>query len=282
MSLRPQQWIKNLLVFAALIFSGHLFDIAYIINTVLIFVAFCLVSGSTYIINDVRDKKEDEIHPEKKNRPIASGKISTKSAILFSIILLIVGLSLAFKINLNTFIALLSYFVLTSTYTLYFKHKVIYDIILVALGFVIRAIAGAVAIEVAISPWLLVCTFFLALFLVTGKRRHELVSLEESAQDHRKILGEYNLKLLDQIIVVVTAACIVSYALYTLDASTMAKFKTERLIYTIPIVLAGIFRYFFLIYSRNLGGSPEKVMLNDRGILLTVSLWIIMVGILIY
>jgi len=281
-SLRPYQWSKNLLVFAALIFSGHLFEKSYLENSFLIFIVFCMVSGSIYIFNDIKDRKEDVLHPEKKNRPIASGKLVLPIAWSGAFITITLSIILALLINQNVLYIIGFYLILTIFYTLKLKHVVILDILIVAIGFVLRAVAGAVAIQVYISPWLLVCAFFLALFLVIGKRRNELIVLKDDAINHRKILEEYNPKLLDQMISVVTATTIVSYALYTLDSHTVERFHTTNLIFTIPFVILGVFRYFYLIYKKDMGGRPEKILINDRGILLTVLVWIIVVGIIIY
>jgi len=281
-SIRPYQWSKNLLVFAAPIFAGKLFDLQALVNSIIAFILFCLSAGSVYLINDVVDRKEDVLHPEKKNRPVAAGKLPVPLAITGAIAMIFLSITVGFKLNILLGIIILVYFLITFSYSLKLKHFVILDVIIVAIGFVLRAIAGAIAIHVSFSSWLVVCTFFLALFLVIGKRRNELMVLKDNATNHRKILEEYNPKILDQMIAVVTAASIISYALYTLDAHTVKQFHTSNLIYTIPFVVYGIFRYYYLIYKKDLGGSPEKILINDKGILLTVSLWIITVGIMIY
>jgi 4-hydroxybenzoate polyprenyltransferase len=281
-SLRPHQWSKNLVVFAALIFSGNVFVPKDVELAFITFVLFSLASGSVYLFNDILDRKEDAIHPAKKLRPVVSGKLAIKYAASASLIICLVSIIGSFILNQVLACIFIVYITLTVLYTIKLKHIVVVDILIVAIGFVLRAIAGAVVIAVKISPWLLVCTLFLALFMVIGKRRHEFVLLQENAADHRKILKEYNLLLLDQMIVVVTAASIVSYALYTLDNDTVEKFQTEYLVYTIPFVILGIFRYLFLIYKKNLGDRPEQILLNDKGIIITILLWIITVGIIIY
>ena len=281
-SLRPHQWTKNLLVFAALIFSANLFEFDYIKDSILIFIYFCLAAGSIYVINDIVDRNEDIIHPEKKKRPIACGNISIVFSVIASITLLIVAVIGALCINITTGAVLGTYVILTLFYTIKLKHIVIIDILLVAIGFVLRAVAGAVAIDVYISSWLLVCTFFLALFLVIGKRRQELILLNENAADHRKILAEYNIRVLDQMIAVVAAITIVSYALYTLDSKTIEKFSTENLVFTIPLVILGLFRYFYLVYKKDLGSSPERILISDKGIMATVLVWILLIGLIIY
>jgi 4-hydroxybenzoate polyprenyltransferase len=281
-SLRPHQFTKNLVVYAALIFSGHLFIAADILHTMLLFIYFSLVSGSLYIINDIIDRKEDSAHPDKKNRPITSGKLNTGFALTGAVLLAAGALIGAFILNLITGYIISSYALMILSYSAILKKIVILDIITVAIGFVLRAVAGAVVISVEISPWLLVCTFFLALFLVIGKRRYELNLLKEQAAEHRVSLSYYNLQLIDQMIGVVTAACIISYALYTLDSNTVNKFGTSDLIYTIPFVVAGVFRYFYLIYKEGVGGSPEKIFSRDIYILLTVFLWALTSVIIVY
>jgi 4-hydroxybenzoate polyprenyltransferase len=281
-SLRPYQWSKNFLVFAALIFSGNIFVLEDLKLSLMTFMLFSLSSGSIYLFNDIIDRNEDVIHPAKKLRPVASGQLPVRSAAAASLIIGFFSIIGSFFLSQLLACIFIGYIILTVLYTLKLKHIVILDIVIVALGFVLRAIAGAVVINVKISPWLLVCTLFLALFIVIGKRRHEFVLLQENAVGHRKILKEYNLLLLDQMIVVATATSIVSYALYTLDNNTINKFHTEHLVYTIPFVIMGMFRYFFLIYKKNLGDRPEKILLNDKGILVTILLWIITIGIIIY
>ena len=282
LAIRPYQWTKNFLVFAAIIFSGNLFHLPYVKISILTFIFFCCASGSIYVFNDIIDRKGDAIHPEKKHRPIAAGLLRLPVAVVGAIILMIIAITGAFSISTELGAVISSYIGLTLLYTIILKQIVIIDILVVAIGFVLRAIAGAVAIQVMISTWLVVCAFFLALFLIIGKRRHELVSLQHEAANHRKILDEYNPKLLDQMVVVVTAATVVAYALYTRDPETIQRFQTTHLIYTIPFVIYGLFRYFYLIYKLEIGGRPEKVFLNDRGILLAILGWILTVGFIIY
>jgi len=281
-SLRPSQWVKNLLVFAALVFAGKMFHIFSLINSTILFFAFCLTSGSGYILNDIYDRNKDQNHPEKKNRPIASGKISVTWAFVFAIICIIISLALSYHINFFSFLVVAIYLLLMSGYTLIFKHIPVLDITIIAIGFVLRAVAGAFAIEVEISSWLLLCTFFLALFLIIGKRRYELILMEDDAKKFRHTLGEYNIKLLDQLIAIVTAICVVAYSIYTLDNTTVNKFNTHNLIYTVPIVIIGIFRYLNLIYAKNEGGSPERILISDTGILFSVLVWLVLVSIIIY
>lgn len=270
------------MVFAAILFAGKLFNFNDLLNVAYVFLLFSLIAGSGYIMNDIIDIEQDRRHPYKKWRPIAAGKISIGNARMFWILLLIILMVLAALFNRALSIVLITYFILTMAYSLKLKHIVILDIIIVAAGFVLRAVAGAVVIDAVISPWLLVCTFFLALFLVIGKRRAELVSLAEDAVNHRAILDHYKPRMLDQMIVVVTAMSVVSYAQYTLDAATVDHLGTNRMIFTIPFVIYGILRYFYLIYRKDLGGSPEKILINDKGILINLFFWIISVTYIIY
>ncbi len=281
-ALRPYQWSKNLLLFAALIFSKRFLHPIDLLQTCLAFLFFCLTSGWVYVVNDVRDREADRQHPIKRLRPLASGDLKPVPALILASLLLVLGIVCSVQISPLLSLALVLYALMNLAYTFGLKNIVILDIVLIAVGFVLRAVAGAWAIAVPISHWLLVCTFFLALFLVTGKRRNELVRLGDKATGHRPILHEYNEAILDQMIGVVTAAAIIAYALYTVDGETVDKFGTDNLIYTIPFVVYGIFRYFYLIYKQQLGGAPEKILIHDVHILATVFLWLGMVIFILY
>jgi len=281
-TMRPRQWTKNLLVFAALIFSQNLFNTSMLRDSTIAFVIFCLLSGSVYTLNDLLDIKQDRLHPKKSKRPLASGKLKPASAIIAGLLLVTLSLANAFWLNTNFGLIALSYFILQIAYSTILKHVVILDVLAVSIGFVLRAIAGAEVIDVPISSWLLVCTILLALFLSLGKRRHEILLLEENAANHRKILYEYSPGLLDQMISVVTASTVVAYALYTMSAETITKFQTDNLKYTIPFVLYGIFRYLYLIHQRSEGGSPEKILLNDKPLLINIILYLTTVWLFTY
>lgn len=281
-SLRPQQWIKNFFIFAALIFSQKIFDFSLFFRTVLAFLIFCLLSGSLYLFNDLQDLEEDKHHPLKSKRPLASGKIK-KSLVLWTFVILsAVCLLGALWLNINFFLVVLLYFFLQLGYSLKLKHVVILDVFLIAAGFLIRVVAGGLAIDVYISPWLLVCTLLLALFLALSKRRHELVLLDVNASNHRPILKEYSPYLLDQMIAVVTASTVIAYCLYTISAETVSKFGTTQLIYTVPFVLYGIFRYLYLIHQKSGGGSPETLILRDKPLLVDIFLWIAVAVLVLY
>lgn len=279
---RPGQWTKNLIIFAALIFSRHLFNPQYSLKTFFAFVLFCAISGGVYILNDIVDLENDRKHPLKSKRPLASGKISKTYAITGFFVLTLFGLVFSFILNTGFGIVASAYFVLQVFYSFVLKKIVILDILTIAFGFILRVVAGVIVIDVEISSWLLICTLFLALFLGISKRRHEIVMLEKNAAGHREVLGEYSEKLLDQMIAVVTSATVIAYALYTMAHETVAKFNTTKLIYTTPFVLYGIFRYLYLIYKKESGGAPDKVLLTDLPLIINIILWIAAASIIIY
>lgn len=281
-SLRPYQWTKNLFVFAPLIFSQNVFNVPYLIKTIGAFAIFCLLSGAVYIWNDLRDIEEDKLHPHKSQRPLASGRLGKKPATVAFVVFSVLALGCAFLLNSTFFILASAYFLLQILYSLWLKHVVILDVLLIASGFLLRVGAGGVVILVDISEWLLICTFLLALFIALSKRRHELVFLEKEASHHRPILHEYSPYLLDQMISVVTASTVVAYCLYTISEETVAKFGSSRLIYTVPFVLYGIFRYLYLIHKKGEGGSPESVIFKDKPFLIGILLWIISAVIILY
>ena len=281
-TLRPHQWSKNLILFAALIFAERLFDGPSLAAAAIAFAIFCLLSGAVYLVNDLIDVERDRRHPIKRDRPLASGTLSPVVAMVAAVSIVVVGLTGAFLLGTRFGIAALVYFLMMTAYSLALKNVVILDVLIVALGFVLRAVAGALAIDVVFSNWLLVCTLLGAMFLALAKRRHELTLLAGEAAAHRRILGEYSPYLLDQMIAVVTASTLVSYAFYTLAQETVDRFGTDRLIWTLPLVLYVIFRYLYLVHQKEEGGSPTKVLLNDRPILVTVALWAATIVTLIY
>ena len=281
-SLRPQQWTKNLFVFAGLLFSGHLLDRAAWPPALAAFLIFCGLSGAVYLVNDVLDLAADAQHPIKRHRPIASGALSTRVALGAALVLAAVCIAGATAVNGQLTMAAVGYVVLLATYSAALKHYVIIDVLTLSAGFVLRAVAGAVAIGVPISQWLLVCTTLLALFISLSKRRHELTLLSDGAAGHRPILQEYSPYLLDQMISVVTAATLVAYSVYTISSETAGRLGSDRLGLTIPFVLYGIFRYLYLVHQRNEGGSPSELLLTDRPLLVCVALWVLAVVIVIY
>ena len=281
-SLRVQQWIKNFFVFAPLIFSQNVFNLPLLIKSSLAFVLFCLLSGAAYILNDIQDLEEDKIHPVKSKRPLVSGKVKKNHAIIACVFLVLFGLIGAYLLNVHFFIALLIYFILQIAYSGWLKHVVIIDVFLIATGYLIRVIAGGLAIEIQLSPWLFICTILIALFLALSKRRHELILLDKNAEIHRAILKEYTPQLLDQMISVVTASTVISYCLYTVSSETVAKFGTKNLLFTVPFVLYGIFRYLYLVHQKDEGGSPEALIIKDKPLLVDLFLWISTAMLILY
>lgn len=276
-TMRPKQWTKNLIIFAGLIFSQNIFNTVFLLRTVYAFAAFCVVSGSVYIINDLIDIEKDRAHPQKMNRPLAAGRLSTTLAVVFVILTTAASLGSSFWINTNFGFTALAYFLLTLSYSIWLKNIVIIDVLVIAAGFIFRAVAGAVVIAVDISPWLLVCTFLLALFLALTKRRHELILLDDKAQSHRKILDEYEPAMLDQMISVVTSSTVMGYSLYTFTSG-----HSQYLMATIPFVIYGIFRYQYLVHRKDIGGSPEIALLKDPPMLINVLLWVISCALILY
>jgi 4-hydroxybenzoate polyprenyltransferase len=281
-SLRPRQWTKNLLVLAGLIFSRGLHEPALVARSVLAFALFCLLSGGVYLINDAMDAERDRAHPQKRHRPVASGRLPARVALAAGVGLLIGTVVAAFLLSVPFGIVAAAYAVLLAAYSAGLKHMVIVDTLIIAGGFVLRALAGVVVLGIELSYWLLLCTVLLALFLTFGKRRHELLALEAGAIDHRPILSEYSPQLLDQMIAVVTASTLMAYALYTMAPETHARLGTTRLPLTIPFVLYGIFRYLYLLYRRDLGGNPSELFLTDRALLVDVALWGLAVVVVLY
>ncbi len=281
-SLRPHQWTKNFVVVAALIFAERLYEVPSLLLTSGAFVVFCALSGAVYLVNDLVDLEGDRRHPVKRTRPLPSGELSISIAKAAAALLALAGLGASFWIGPKFAGVAFVYYGAMMAYSLFLKNIVVVDVLVVAMGFVLRALAGAVAIDVAFSHWLLICTLLGALFLALAKRRHELTLLAGGAVEHRRILGEYSPYLLDQMIAVVTASTVVSYALYTLAPETISRFGTDRLVWTLPFVLYGILRYLYLVHQKEEGGNPTKVLLNDRPILVTVALWAATVVALIY
>jgi 4-hydroxybenzoate polyprenyltransferase len=280
-SLRPRQWVKNLFVFAGIIFSQQLLT-PRVWPALAAFAIFCGLSGAIYLFNDVADADKDRLHESKRLRPVASGALPRGAAVGFGVLLLAGCLAAAFRLSPAFGLVAFAYGALLTAYSVWLKHLVILDVLTVAAGFVLRAVAGAVAVDVEISGWLLICTILIALFLALGKRRHEYRSLTGDAAAHRPILAEYSEGFLDQMISVVTASTVTTYALYTMSPETVAKFHTRLLPLTLPFVLYGIFRYLYLLYRRDLGGNPSDLLVTDRGLLLDALLWMLATLAIIY
>lgn len=270
--LRPSQWTKNMLIFAALIFSYEVISFQTVSKSILSFFLFSFVSGCVYILNDFVDIEKDRLHPTKKYRPMASGALNPFVALSFGATLLIISLFASYGLNPIFTIILLVYFILNVAYSFKLKHVVIIDVMIIASGFVFRALAGGIVINVSFTPWFLICTMLISLFLAISKRRHELILLDIGKGAHRKVLESYSLVLLDQLNCIVTTATIISYSLFTFSSG-----HTIHLMWTIPIVIYGIFRYLYLIHMEDKGGSPEKVLFEDKHILFTVTLYVVSV-----
>ena len=272
-SLRPRQWIKNSIIFAALLFGGKYAAAGPWAWTLLTFALFCLISSGCYLINDVVDAEKDRLHPIKRLRPVASGLLPKDVAVGLGFSFTFLGVVGGFGINLPTGLAGFAYAGLSLAYTGWLKKVVLLDVLTIAAGFVLRAMAGALAIQVKISPWLIVCTVQLALFMALAKRRCEILNLGAGAGNHRPVLDAYSPALLDQLIAVVTSTTVIAYSLYTISDRTHLVLRTQYLPLTIPFVVYGVFRYLYLIHRESGHGQPEVLLLTDRPLLLSVALW---------
>jgi 4-hydroxybenzoate polyprenyltransferase len=281
-ALRPKQWIKNGFVLAALVFSRHLFDVTYVWRSILAAIIFILLSGAVYLINDIFDRENDRRHPEKRNRPIASGRLSVRAALVVAVILIVVSLSSAFSLDTRFGIVSVVYWVQNLAYSFALKHIVILDVMIIASGFLLRAIGGAFAIDVSISSWFILCTMLLSLLIGFVKRRHEISLLEGDASGHRKTLDEYTPAFLDQAIGIVTAGSLVSYALYTMSPEVAEKLGTEYLNLTIPFVIYGLLRYLYIAYTKGQGGDAASTLLGDRPMLINGGLWLLTLVAVLY
>jgi len=281
-ALRPAQWTKNLIVFAALLFGERLFDPEAALAALLAFVAFCGLSGAVYLVNDVRDRDADRQHPVKRRRPVAAGELPVPTAVAAAGGIGVAALAVAAWLGTAFFAHAAAYLALQGAYSFGLKRQVILDVLSIAIGFVLRASAGGVAVGVPVSQWLLLCTILLALFLALAKRRHEITLLGDAALTHRAILGEYTPYLVDQMMAVVTASTLMGYAFYAVSPETAERFGTPWLGLTIPFPLYGIFRYLYLVHRRSQGGSPTELLLADRPLLLCVALWAVAVTVIIY
>lgn len=275
--LRPGQWVKNIVIFGALIFSREFTEPDSVLTTLSAFAIFCVLSSVIYTVNDITDRESDRAHPTKRNRPLASGQVSVTSAAILAVILAIIGLGLSLTLPITFFYFAVGFLLFNFLYSLVLKNIVIIDVMAIAVSFVIRAAAGAAAISVPYSSWLIACTFLLALFIGFGKRRHELVTLKADAASHRQTLSKYSTYFLDQLIGVVTASTLIAYTFYTLSPEIQSKLGVEHLELTIPFVLYGIFRYLYLIHQEERGGSPSRLLLSDGPILLDIVLWFLSV-----
>jgi 4-hydroxybenzoate polyprenyltransferase len=281
-SMRPGQWPKNAFLFAALLFSRNIFHPAQALTSVLAFGTFCLASGAVYVFNDLLDMEQDRNHPKKRSRPLASGALDPQTGALAFSILLPASLLAGYLVNETFLLAVAAYLVLQIAYCTFLKKVILLDVFSIASGFFLRVAAGSAAIGVPMSKWLLICTIFISLFLALAKRRHELLALGEGAGEHRKVLEDYNLLFLDQMVSIATAGTIVSYSLYTLSEETIAKFGTSRLWLTVPIVLYGISRYLYRVYRHGDGGQPEELVWKDTPLLMCAAVYVVSVILILY
>ena len=295
-AMRPRQWVKNLAIFVGIVFAQRLLSLPILGRALLAFIAFCLASSVIYLLNDLLDLENDRQHPVKSKRPLASGALPASWAVVAMGVLLLVCAGLVVTVffipidgqrdifasyggaSLMFALTVAAYLLLMALYSVRLKHVVLLDVFIIASGFVLRIVAGTVVLPVIISPWLYLVTILLSLFLALNKRRNELVLLEGQASNHRQILKEYSVPLLDQMITIVTAATLMAYSLYTFQSST----GNHHLMITIPLVLYGMFRYLYLVHMRMEGGSPEEVLLRDRHILATVVLIVALVILVLY
>jgi 4-hydroxybenzoate polyprenyltransferase len=281
-SLRPDQWTKNLFVFAGLVFGERLLEPDAVARSCATFLVFCALSSAMYLLNDMRDRTRDRLHPTKASRPIAAGRISPAVAGAVAGLLLAGGISGAFLLGSGIGALSLAFAVLLTLYTWVLKSVAILDVLVIAIGFVMRAAAGAIVLGVGISQWLLVCTLLLALFLGLTKRRQEVVALGTDAAGHRPVLSRYTPALLDQLVTIVAAATLVSYAVYTTSPSTVAEFDTDLLTLTIPFPMYGVLRYLMLIHDDRSGPGPTDILLRDRPLVACIFGWGVAVAAIIY
>ena len=282
--IRPKQWIKNFFVFAPLLFSQHVFDALYLIPAIAAFFVFSLASSAVYIINDIMDVESDRSHPKKRFRPIASGEISVKQALVFLLFLcIIIAISLTY-LRLIFAIVIILYIVTNLLYSLRVKNVVLLDVFFISFGFMLRVLGGAAAISVVVSSWMILTTIFISLFLAISKRRGELSQVinQDNIEKQRKVLKEYTVQFADQLNTIAAAGTIISYALYTVSERTVTTFGTEKLIYTTPFVIYGIFRYMYLMHKKNAGESPTSIVTKDIPIIITVFAWFTFCIVIIY
>jgi len=280
-TLRPKQWTKNVFIFAALLFDQKLANWPLLLNTIAAFFLFCLVAGTVYVINDLADLEKDKQHPKKCKRPLPSGQLAPRFAIAGVVVILAVSLPLSYLLHPAFAALVLGYFLLNVAYSFWLKHMVIIDVMVVASGFVLRVVAGVVMAQAErFSPWLYVCTIFLALFLSIGRRRHEMLLLADGANSHRRILDEYSIPFLDQMTIVVMTGALISYTLYTATAPNLP--CNHGMLLTIPFVIYGLFRYLYLVQIRGEGGAPEDLLFTDRPFLADVLLWGVAVILVMY
>jgi 4-hydroxybenzoate polyprenyltransferase len=280
-AMRPNQWTKNLVVFAGLVFSRNLLNWDLAAKSIEAFAVFCLLSGAIYLVNDIVDLERDRLHERKRHRPLASGRLNKRVAAVSAVVVTLLALALAWFVGRELFVVTVVFLGLNTLYTFALKGVVLLDVLSISVSFILRAIGGVEAIRsldptIEISPWLLICTLFLALFLGFCKRRQELITMED-AHSHRDALREYSTPLLDQLVGITAGGSVIAYAIYTIWPDTVEKFGTANLVYTVPLVLLGVMRYLYLVYSKQMGGSPSDLLLQEKFMLITVVVWILLV-----
>lgn len=272
--MRPSQWLKNGFVFTGILFANAWGNTPLLINVILTAIGFCFLSSSVYIFNDIVDKEQDKHHPTKKNRPIASGKVSVPFALILASICALVAIGIALFVSYKVLGIYFGYVLLNLAYSIYFKHVVILDVFCIAGGFLLRILAGTVGVGIPPSKWLMLCSLMITLFLGFAKRRAEIIALKDRQEAHRKVLNHYGAILLDELIGICATSVIISYSLYTMSADTIKTHQTDNLIYTVPFVIYGLFRYIYILHHRSSGGDPSKDLVKDPHILLSVVCWL--------
>lgn len=275
--MRPKQWTKNLFVFGAVLFSGNFVSKDLFLANILVFIMFCLASSSIYVLNDIIDVEKDKLHPVKKFRPIASGKVSKLQGIILDIVLFLIILIFTYRFNFEVLIVIIVYIVMNIFYSFILKNIVIIDVMVITAGFVLRIESGSIATNVELSPWIILCTILLSLFLGLNKRKSEIIALKSDSVKTRKILKEYSVELIDKMLTIVTPSILMAYCLYTFNST-----QSKSMMFTIPFVLYGIFRYQYLMETQNIGGKPEDVFTKDKAFLANIICWFLVVVCVIY
>lgn len=272
--IRIKHWVKDVFVFAPLIFSLNFYKPIYIGRTLIMVAAFCLAASSVYVFNDVADRERDRLHPKKKDRPIASGAVTVRSALILSAVLFLASVAVCAILGLPSVLIVLTYIAMNVAYSLLLKKQTFIDVMIIATGFLLRVVAGAIAINVELSSWMLLTTFFLSLFLGFGKRRKEVT---EGSNRHRAVFQDYTVELLNSLIIISASLTIITYSLYVVTSKAMIDLGRDKFIATIPFVVFGVFRYMFLIYRHNNGGDPAEVLLKDKVLLIDIALWVCLI-----
>ena len=281
--IRPKQWVKNLFVFAPILFAGKLLDYQLLLTNILAFLAFCSVSSSVYVLNDISDVESDRVHKKKRYRPIAAGYVSVNQAKILFVFLLAITALIYLQLPFLFFLTIGAYLVNNLLYSFRIKNIVLLDVFSISIGFILRVVAGAVAIDVSVSSWMVITTIFISLFLGISKRRAELSGPnQENLEKQRKVLSDYDVIFVDQLNTIAATGTIISYALYTVSEKAISAFHSDKLIYTTPFVLYGIFRYLYLLHQKNLGESPTQIVTKDIPIIIKSLLWLIVCGLIIY